>query len=87
MTENFNARKRIRKSFQRIENIAEMPNLIEVQRLSYDLFLQQNISHEERLNKGLENVFKGVFPIHDYSESSTIEYISYSFVRWKYVLN
>ena len=63
MTENFNARKRIRKSFQRIENIAEMPNLIEVQKLSYDLFLQKNTSHENRLNKGLENVFKGVFPI------------------------
>ena len=46
MTENFNARKRIRKSFQRIENIAEMPNLIEVQKLSYDLFLQKNTSHE-----------------------------------------
>jgi len=84
MTENFNARRRIRKSFQRIENIAEMPNLIEVQRLSYDLFLQQNISHEERLNKGLENVFRGVFPIHDYSESSTIEYISYSFDEPKF---
>ena len=84
MTENFNARKRIRKSFQRIDNIAEMPNLIEVQRLSYDLFLQKNISHDERLNKGLENVFRGVFPIHDYSESSTIEYISYSFDEPKF---
>ena len=84
MTENFTARKRIRKSFQRIENIAEMPNLIDIQRLSYDLFLQKNILHGERLNKGLENVFKGVFPIHDYSESSTIEYISYSFDEPKF---
>ena len=84
MTENFNARKRIRKSFQRIENIAEMPNLIDIQRLSYDLFLQKNILHDERLNKGLENVFRGVFPIHDYSESSTIEYISYSFDEPKF---
>ena len=46
MTENFTARKRIRKSFQRIENIAEMPNLIDIQRLSYDLFLQKNILHD-----------------------------------------
>ncbi len=84
MTENFNARKRIRKSFQRIENIAEMPNLIDIQRLSYDLFLQKNILHDERLNKGLENVFRGVFPINDYSESSTIEYISYSFDEPKF---
>ena len=43
MTENFNARKRIRKSFQKIESIAEMPNLIDIQRLSYDLFLQNLI--------------------------------------------
>ena len=84
MTESFNARKRIRKSFQKIENIAEMPNLIDIQRLSYDLFLQKNILHDERLNKGLENVFRGVFPIHDYSESSTIEYISYSFDEPKF---
>ena len=61
MTENFNARKRIRKSFQKIETIAEMPNLIDIQRLSYDLFLQKNVLHDERLNKGLENVFKVCF--------------------------
>ncbi len=87
MAEEFSTRKRLRKSFQKIENIAEMPNLIDIQRLSYELFLQKNDLPEERLNKGLENVFKGVFPIHDYSESSTIEYISYSFDEPKFDTN
>ena len=84
MADNFNVRKRIRKSFQRIEEVAEMPNLIEVQRSSYSLFLQQNEKNEERLDKGLQNVFSGVFPIHDFSETSTIEYISYSFDEPKF---
>ena len=84
MAEKFNVRKRLRKSFQRIDSVAEMPNLIEVQKLSYNLFLQKDISNDARANKGLENVFLGVFPIHDYSESSTIEYISYSFDEPKF---
>ena len=87
MAEEFSVRKRLRKSFQKIDNIAEMPNLIDIQRLSYELFLQKNDLPEKRLNKGLENVFKGVFPIHDYSESSTIEYISYSFDEPKFDTN
>ena len=87
MAEEFSVRKRLRKSFQKIDSIAEMPNLIDIQRLSYELFLQKNDLPEKRLNKGLENVFKGVFPIHDYSESSTIEYISYSFDEPKFDTN
>jgi len=87
MAEEFSVRRRLRKSFQKIDNIAEMPNLIDIQRLSYELFLQKNDLPEKRLNKGLENVFKGVFPIHDYSESSTIEYISYSFDEPKFDTN
>jgi DNA-directed RNA polymerase subunit beta len=87
MAEKFSTRKRLRKSFQKIDSIAEMPNLIDIQRLSYELFLQKNDLPEKRLNKGLENVFKGVFPINDYSESSTIEYISYSFDEPKFDTN
>jgi len=61
-----------------------MPNLIEVQKFSYELFLQRFISSEDRLDKGLENVFRSVFPISDFSETSTIEYISYSFDEPKF---
>jgi len=84
MSQTFQNRKRLRKTFQRNEQIAEMPNLIEVQKLSYELFLQRFIKSEDRLDKGLENVFKSVFPISDFSETSTIEYISYSFDQPKF---
>ena len=84
MSQTFQNRKRLRKTFQRNEQIAEMPNLIEVQKFSYELFLQRFIKSEDRLDKGLENVFKSVFPISDFSETSTIEYISYSFDEPKF---
>jgi len=84
MSQTFQNRKRLRKTFQRNEQIAEMPNLIEVQKFSYELFLQRFIKSDDRLDKGLENVFKSVFPISDFSETSTIEYISYSFDEPKF---
>ena len=76
MSQTLQNRKRLRKTFQRNDQIAEMPNLIEVQKFSYELFLQRFVSSEDRLDKGLENVFRSVFPISDFSETSTIEYIS-----------
>ena len=84
MSQTLQNRKRLRKTFQRNNQIAEMPNLIEVQKFSYELFLQRFISSEDRLDKGLENVFRSVFPISDFSETSTIEYISYSFDEPKF---
>ena len=84
MSQTFQNRKRLRKTFQRNDQIAEMPNLIEVQKFSYELFLQRFIKGEDRLDKGLENVFRSVFPISDFSETSTIEYISYSFDEPKF---
>ena len=84
MSQTLQNRKRLRKTFQRNDQIAEMPNLIEVQKFSYELFLQRFISSEDRLDKGLENVFRSVFPISDFSETSTIEYISYSFDEPKF---
>ncbi len=84
MSQTLQNRKRLRKTFQRNDQIAEMPNLIEVQKFSYELFLQRFVSGEDRLDKGLENVFRSVFPISDFSETSTIEYISYSFDEPKF---
>ena len=84
MSQTLQNRKRPRKTFQRNDQIAEMPNLIEVQKFSYELFLQRFVSSEDRLDKGLENVFRSVFPISDFSETSTIEYISYSFDEPKF---
>lgn len=77
MVSSFTANKRIRKSFGRIEQIASMPNLIELQKNSYDSFLQKDISSEQRKNSGLNQVFSSVFPIEDPSGQATLEFIKY----------
>ncbi len=61
MDKSFTGRKRIRKSFGRISEVAPLPNLIEVQKNSYDKFLQTGIPQEQRTDSGLQEVFKSVF--------------------------
>ena len=80
----YTSRKRIRKSFGKIKAVASLPNLIEVQKTSYENFLQLNIAKENRENKGLNGVFKSVFPINDFSGSATLEYLSFNFDEPKY---
>src|SRR5476649_2659707 len=84
MTLSFTGRKRLRKNFGKIQEIAQMPNLIEVQRTSYDQFLQLVKPEGERKDEGLEAVFRQVFPIKDFSESSLLEYVDYHFEDPKY---
>ncbi|MBI1341147.1 DNA-directed RNA polymerase subunit beta [bacterium] len=79
MALSFTAKKRIRKSYGEIPETVKMPNLIEVQRSSYEQFLQINTAPAERTGDGLEAVFKSVFPIKDFSDRATLEYISYEF--------
>ena len=83
-TFSFTSRKRIRKSFGKIKSAALMPNLIEVQKNSYDQFLQMDVASKDRTNTGLNGVMKSVFPINDFSETSTLEYVSYTFDQPKY---
>ena len=80
----FTGRKRIRKSFGRIPEAVEMPNLIEVQRSSYEQFLKRDMRPADRRDEGLEAVFKSVFPIKDFNERATLEYVSYEFEEPKY---
>ena len=84
MTLSFTGRKRLRKNFGKIQEIAQMPNLIEVQRTSYDQFLQLVKPEVGRKDEGLEAVFRQVFPIKDFSESSLLEYVDYHFEEPKY---
>jgi len=84
MTLSFTGRKRLRKNFGKIQEIAHMPNLIEVQRTSYDQFLQLVKPEPARKDEGLEAVFRQVFPIKDFSESSLLEYVDYHFEEPKY---
>jgi hypothetical protein len=66
----FTGKKRIRKSFGRIPEAVQMPNLIEVQRSSYEQFLQRETRAADRRDEGIEAVFKSVFPIRDFNERS-----------------
>ncbi len=84
MALSFTGRKRIRKSFGRIPSIATLPNLIEVQKSSYETFLQRLQRPEERDDTGLQGVFKSVFPIKDFSEAASLEFVRFEFEEPKY---
>ena len=84
MNTNLIARTRLRKSFGHIKEILDMPNLIEVQRESYEKFLQSNTDAKKRIHFGLQQVLKEIFPIHDYSGKATLEFIKYKLDKPKY---
>jgi DNA-directed RNA polymerase subunit beta len=84
MVQTFTGRKRIRKSFGQIREVVEMPNLIEVQKASYDQFLQIDIPVDKRQDEGLQTVFKSVFPISDFSGASMLEFVRYEFEQPKF---
>jgi DNA-directed RNA polymerase subunit beta len=84
ITQTFTPRKRIRKSFGRIPEVAPMPNLIDVQRSSYEGFLQMHIPYDSRTNTGLQEVFRGVFPIDDFAGRGRLEFVYYELEEPKY---
>ena len=84
MAISFTGKKRIRKTFGRIPEVATMPNLIEVQRSSYDHFLQMGVEPEDRINVGLQEVFRSVFPIRDFSERAQLDFVRYEFGHPRY---
>src|ERR671926_322032 len=75
---------RARKSFAKIGKIIDIPNLIDIQKQSYEKFLQKDVPLEKREDVGLQGVFKSVFPIKDFSETSSIEFVSYALDKPKY---
>ncbi len=68
---------RDRLSFGKVVPVLEVPNLIEIQRRSYEQFLQKDILQEKREDIGIQSAFKSVFPITDYNETATVEFIGY----------
>jgi DNA-directed RNA polymerase subunit beta len=84
MAQTFTGRKRVRKFFGKIQEVAEMPNLIEVQKASYDQFLLVQEPLGGRPDEGLQAVFKSVFPISDFSNTSMLEFVKYEFEAPKY---
>jgi len=79
--------KKIRKSFGKIPLVTSLPNLVEVQKRSFDSFLQLKIDPEKREDIGLHSIFKSVFPINDYAERATVDYVSYNLGVPKYDVN
>jgi DNA-directed RNA polymerase subunit beta len=84
MAQTNTARKRVRRFFGKIREVATMPNLIEVQKASYDQFLQVVEPKGGRSEEGLQAVFRSVFPISDFSNKSMLEFVKYEFELPKY---
>ena len=84
MARSFTGRKRVRKSFGRIAEVIQMPNLIEVQKKSYDQFLQLGIKQTDRTDTGLQEVLKSVFPIKDFSERAELQFVTFELEEPKY---
>ena len=77
---------RFRRSFGRIGKIIDIPHLLEIQRHSYEEFLQLNVPPDQRNDSGLQGVFRSVFPIKDFNETASLEFVSYTLGEPKYTV-
>ena len=84
MAQIYSGKKRIRKFFGKIREVAEMPNLIEVQKSSYGLFLNSGEGESHADGEGINGVFQSVFPIKDFNENALLEFVSYELEKPKY---
>jgi DNA-directed RNA polymerase subunit beta len=75
---------RVRKSFSSIPRIIDIPNLLEIQKLSFDRFLQTHVEMEKREDTGLQAVFNSVFPIRDFNDTASLEFVGYALEQPKY---
>ena len=83
-TMTFNGRRRVRKFFGDIPDVAEMPNLIEVQKASYDQFLMMDEPEGGRPDEGLQAAFKSVFPIKDFAGTAQLDFVRYDYEAPKF---
>ncbi|MGJ8556885.1 MAG: DNA-directed RNA polymerase subunit beta, partial [Sulfitobacter geojensis] len=84
MAQSFLGQKRLRKYYGKIREVLDMPNLIEVQKSSYDLFLNSGDAEVPTDGDGIQGVFQSVFPIKDFNETSVLEYVKYELEKPKY---
>jgi DNA-directed RNA polymerase subunit beta len=84
MPQTYLGQKRLRKYYGKIREVLEMPNLIEVQKSSYDLFLQSGLGEEPLDGEGIKGVFQSVFPIKDFNETAVLEFVRYELEKPKY---
>ena len=81
---SFTGKKSIRKNFGKLKEILSIPNLIEVQKKSYNQFLSSKKVSETSLQKGLNKVFQNIFPIEELSDKATLEYLSFRLEKSKF---
>ena len=84
MAQAYVGQKRIRRYFGKIREVLDMPNLIEVQKSSYDLFLRSGDSPKPLDGEGLQGTFQSVFPIKDFNETAVLEFVKYELEKPKY---
>ena len=84
MAQTHSGTKRIRKYYGKIREVLDMPNLIEVQKSSYDLFLRSGDQDTHMDGEGINGVFQSVFPIKDFNETAVLEYVKYELEKPKY---
>ena len=84
MAQSFLGQKRLRKYYGKIREVLEMPNLIEVQKSSYDLFLRSGDAQEPADGEGIKGVFQSVFPIKDFNENAVLEFVKYELEKPKF---
>ena len=84
MAQSFLGQKRLRTYYGKIREVLEMPNLIEVQKSSYDLFLRSGDEPQPLDGEGIKGVFQSVFPIKDFNETSILEFVKYDLEKPKY---
>ncbi len=84
MASSFLGQKRLRKYYGSIREVLEMPNLIEVQKSSYELFLKSGDATEPQDGEGIKGVFQSVFPIKDFNETAVLEFVRYELEAPKY---
>ncbi len=84
MAQTYAGQKRIRKFYGKIREVLEMPNLIEVQKSSYDLFLKSGDQPQPMDGEGIKGVFQSVFPIKDFNETAVLEFVKYELEQPKY---
>ena len=77
MAFSYTEKKRIRRSFEKISSVMDLPNLLATQLESYNDFLQRNVDPKKRKNQGLEKVINSIFPIESHSKMARMEFSSY----------
>jgi DNA-directed RNA polymerase subunit beta len=84
MAQSYLGQKRLRRYYGKIREVLEMPNLIEVQKSSYDLFLKSGDQPKPQDGEGIKGVFQSVFPIKDFNETAILEFVDYELEKPKY---